>query len=260
MEISKNNTPIIIKWLAVAIFGFVVYLLSDANYNIMLRITQEKFIGEQNPFYYNDSVLLADTSLTDYIYSSDSTLKIKSNKGIRYKLSETKRLYNTFLGNEKRKALAKALGYSLATLLIIIYFKNYLIKILFVCLDSTIVFVYLNKSYDVWWLYGSYIYSIYTGITLFFVGLVFTDLIKELTQQPEKPKESELKPLKDQIELLMLEQKRFSEEFAFVTDRDNQIKEVNRKIAARKQKLYRDKQDWKSDDEVLKLIEEKENL
>ena len=240
MELETNKTPRLIIIIAVIVVGFLVYCVADANYNMLLRISQEKLIGQQDPFLLKDGAI---------------------------KNSEIIRLYNTFSIGEKVKAMAKALGYSLATFLVLVYYKNIAIKIFFALLDSAIVFIYLNKSFDIWWRYDSYVYSVYTGLILIFVGLMGTDLIKEIMNRTEKEPNSKYK----QLELLITEyQTNVGQWFENIVKRFDDLnlkvkkqelsQDIERKIAARKQKLRRDNQDWRNDSEIEQLIKDKENL
>jgi len=140
----------IIYYFAAIVVLFMVYTVAQANYEIILRADPIKFIGEKYP------------SNTEY--------------------SELKRLYKEYTPWENTKAIIKALGYSLATILIIIFYRSIYIKILFVLLDSAIIFIYLRENYEIWFKYGSYIYAIYTGLIILFVGLIATKLLKDEKQ------------------------------------------------------------------------------
>jgi len=140
---------LVISWVVIIL---LIYTIAQANYEIMLRADPIKFIGEPDPIQMKDSP-------THY--------------------SEVKRLYTDYSFSEMLKAILKSLGYSLATILIILYHQKIWVKLLFVVLDSVIIFIYLHSGFWAWYHYGSYIYAIYTGIIMFFVGIMATEFLKD---------------------------------------------------------------------------------
>ncbi|NJL75302.1 MAG: hypothetical protein HC892_09990 [Saprospiraceae bacterium] len=247
MELQVNQSPKFILIIATIVVGFLLFTITLANYEMLLRVDPIKFIGEVNP------------------YSLD---KMPEND---IKFDGIKRLYVDYSFGEKLKAFLKALGYSLATLLIIVYYKSKVIKFIFVCIDSLLIFNYLHSGFFNWYEKGSYVYAAYTGIILFFVGLMASRLINDYAEREKEKqllilKKSEPNPIpfmQQQFDIMKNDvtvlRSKISTANKFI-EQQTAITEIDRKINARKQKMRRDNIDWKNDNEIKELLNLKTSI
>lgn len=107
-------------------------------------------------------------------------------------LSFTNQVYFDFLGesSEEYLSIAKALAYSLATVIIVIYYENLFTRLLFIILDGFIVFVYHFVDKDVWHEYSSYYYAILTALIFGFIGFIAHKYYKEDQKRARKIRSS----------------------------------------------------------------------
>jgi len=226
-----NQTPKFIKITAILVVMFIIYMIAHAHYQILLRVDPVKFIGE-----------------------SSNIAKISH--------SEIVRLYKTYSWQEQLQAIIMALGLSLSTIIIIIYYKHILIKLLFVALDGATIYLYLGKNYDYWWFNGSYIYSGLTVLIIFFIGTMVSDFIREYTEAPvidtKIPDKQQIvnETLHNQMQTLQSDIDNLQKFFTAKT----QIEDIDRQINAKKQQHYRKNTEWRDDKEIQDLIEDKNNL
>ncbi len=100
-------------------------------------------------------------------------------------------------------SFAKALGYSLATVIITISYRSWCVRTLFIAIDMAVVFIYYHVTDDGWWVQASYAYPVYTGLIFLFVGqlaykkMQTADQLKEVTSRlREKEIKEEIANLK----------------------------------------------------------------
>lgn len=103
-------------------------------------------------------------------------------------LSYTNQVHFDFLGQgaEEYMAIIKGLGFSWATIIIVVYHKKLSVKIMFVLLDVYIVHVFHYIDKDIWFKYTSFYYSGMTGLIFLFVGLAAYDFYLESQKKPKK--------------------------------------------------------------------------
>ena len=77
-----------------------------------------------------------------------------------------------FLGKwfEDAFPIIKAFSYSLATVIIIIYYKNIYIRLSFITLDAAIIFIYNYINSDLWYKYSAFYYAALTALIFVFIG------------------------------------------------------------------------------------------
>jgi len=237
MDLKTNNMPKFIYYTSILVVLFIIYTIAHAHYEVWLRAEPIHLIGEKT----NNLTLL-----------------------------EIKKLYKHYSIYEHLKAIIVSIGISLSTTLVIVYYKNKVIKALFVLLDGAIMYLFLGFDYAFWWKWGSVIYGCYITLIVYFVGSIASEFVNQLSLQPKEEKISKSEVLEAQIKDLQYSVKTQEhtfgiinsniEKYASLFKRQQDIVDIDRKIAARKQKLRRENKDWKNDPEILVLIEEKEKI
>lgn len=105
--------------------------------------------------------------------------------------ANSKMLYDTSIFFLKDKtletwiALLKAIGFSLATIVIVIENKNLVIKLFFIVMDGFIVFVAYYIEPQNWIHYSGIIYGLYTSLIFYFIGSLAHKFYFEKTE-PKK--------------------------------------------------------------------------
>lgn len=76
--------------------------------------------------------------------------------------------------------MIKSVGFSIAAMVIIVYDKRVWVKILFVILDSAMVFCLQFFEASMWVELGAFIYGPYTGLNLYFIGMIISEELRKV--------------------------------------------------------------------------------
>ena len=82
-------------------------------------------------------------------------------------------------------SMIKGFGFSIAAMVIIIYDDRLTVKLLFVVLDSAMIFCLQYFEPETWIRVGAFIYAPYTGLNLFFIGMIITNELRKYIQVTE---------------------------------------------------------------------------
>lgn len=82
-------------------------------------------------------------------------------------------------------SMIKGFGFSIAAMVIIIYDDRLFVKLLFVVLDSAMIFCLQYFEPETWENVGAFIYAPYTGLNLFFIGMIITAELRKFIKTNE---------------------------------------------------------------------------
>lgn len=100
-------------------------------------------------------------------------------------------------GSSSFVTFIKGFGFSIAALVIIVYDKRKVVKIMFVILDTAMIFCLQYFESQTWKGIGAFIYAPYTGLNLYFIGMIVAN---ELAKYLNENKNNEaLISLKNQL-------------------------------------------------------------
>ncbi len=120
---------------------------------------------------------------------------LEANAKILWKINQVN--FNNFF--DVALSLVKAFGYSLATVVIVIYYRSYFIRTLFIAIDMLVVYTYYHFNNEGWWLLASYAYPIYTGLIFGFIGHMAFERWKVADDTKELQRELEKRKIQDEI-------------------------------------------------------------
>lgn len=109
--------------------------------------------------------------------------------------------------------LIKSVGFSLGTIVVVVYYRKPYIKLFFIALDIFIIWTFYYLKYDSWKDYIGFAYAIYTGLVFAYIGnivhLYFREKVNNKKEDSENIKSlsSENKVLKDQLMIIRLKKK-----------------------------------------------------
>lgn len=83
----------------------------------------------------------------------------------------------------------KGFGFSIAALIIIVFDDRKFVKLMFVVLDSLMIFCLQYFSTDVWSGIGAFIYAPYTGLNLYFIGMIVSSELKSRIKKDDNDTE-----------------------------------------------------------------------
>jgi hypothetical protein len=87
-------------------------------------------------------------------------------------------------------ACVKGFGFGMATIIIIMLYKNIFVKILFALFDGVIIYFFIDKDIQGWIYWSSHTYPVYVVFILIFMGLMVRKLLyrKPLSEKDELQK------------------------------------------------------------------------